>query len=236
MSARAVLRSRRSAALATALATDADWPYASLVTFACDVDGSPILLLSKLSDHTRNLQRDARGSLLIEDASRRVNPQTGPRVTLLGRILADREPRLRHRFLARHPGAALYAEFGDFRVFRMAVERVHWVGGFGRARWLEAAAVLAERDAARLLADGEPTLLEQINRDYAASVDRYANSVLHRAGSGWQVVGIDTDGCDLTRGVAVARLPFPRPVRDADDLRATLADLPAARTVRSQPG
>ena len=71
MQARTVLRSRRSAALATAMATETGWPYASLVTVACDVDGSPILLLSGLSDHTRNLDRDPRASLLLEDASRR---------------------------------------------------------------------------------------------------------------------------------------------------------------------
>jgi putative heme iron utilization protein len=234
-SACAILRSRRSAALATALAADAGWPYASLVTIACDIDGSPILLLSALSDHTRNLDRDARASLLIENASRRANPQTGPRTTLLGRILADEEPRLRRRFLARHPGALLYAGFGDFRIFRMAVERVHWVGGFGRARWLDAAAILADADAARAIGEAEPTLLEEINRDYAAAIDRSATTLLGRVGSGWRIVAMDTDGCDLARGVASARLPFPRPVRDADDLRATLAGFGDAIGIRRQP-
>jgi hypothetical protein len=161
--ARTVLRSRRSAALATAMATEAGWPYASLVTIACDVDGGPILLMSRLSDHTRNLDRNPRASLLLEDASRRVNPQTGPRLTLLGRIVPEAEPRLRRRFLARHPGAALYADFTDFRIFRMQVERGHWVGGFGQARWLESGAILADPDASHALAEAEPAIQSWTN-------------------------------------------------------------------------
>jgi putative heme iron utilization protein len=223
--ARAMLRSRRTGALATALATDAGWPYASLVTFACDVDGSPILLLSGLSDHTRNLDRDPRGSLLVENASGRANPQTGPRLSLLGRVAPDGEPRLRRRFLARHPGAALYAGFMDFRVFRMTVERGHWVGGFGQARWLQASDVLADSNAAAAIASEEPSTLDQINTDHAEAIDRWATRLLGRAGSGWRIVAIDPDGCDLARGNSFARLPFARAARDTGEVRAMLIEL-----------
>jgi heme oxygenase (biliverdin-IX-beta and delta-forming) len=223
--ARAMLRSRRTGALATALATDAGWPYASLVTFACDVDGSPILLLSGLSDHTRNLDRDPRGSLLVENASGRANPQTGPRLSLLGRVAPDGEPRLRRRFLARHPGAALYAGFMDFRVFRMTVERGHWVGGFGQARWLQASDVLADSNAAAAIASEEPSTLDQINSDQEEAIDRCATGLLGRAGSGWRIVAIDPDGCDLARGNSFARLPFARAARDTGEVRAMLIEL-----------
>jgi heme oxygenase (biliverdin-IX-beta and delta-forming) len=223
--ARTVLRSRRSAALATVMATEEGWPYASLVTVACDVDGSPILLLSRLSDHTRNLDRDPRASLLLEDASRRVNPQTGPRLTLLGRIVPEVEPRLRRRFLARHPGAALYADFTDFRIFRMQVERGHWVGGFGQARWLESEAILADPRASQALAEAEPAVLEHMNADRAASIDLYANRLLGRSGTGWRLIALDPHGCDLVRGTAFARLSFPQPVADASELRAILDEL-----------
>lgn len=225
---RMVLRSRRSGALATALTTEAGWPYASLVTVACDTDGSPILLLSRLSDHTRNLDQDPRASLLLEDASRRANPQTGPRLTLLGRILPDTEPRLRRRFLARHPRAALYADFADFRIFRMNVERVHWVGGFGKARWLDAGAILADAEASRALAEAEPTAIEHMNTEHAHSIDRYANVLLGCGGSGWRMIGIDPDGCDLARGAAHARLAFPSPAAGSGELRAILVDLDRA--------
>ena len=120
----------------------------SLVTIACDHDGSPILLLSNLADHTRNLAADDRASLLVEAASQRVNPQTGPRVSLVGRLTPADAARCRDRFLARHPSAERYAGFADFHIFRMAVGRVHWVGGFADARWMDGEAYRAEPAAA----------------------------------------------------------------------------------------
>jgi putative heme iron utilization protein len=224
--ARVLLRTRRSAALATALVSDGGRPFSSLVTIACDCDGSPILLLSTLSDHTRNLDADPRASLLLEDASRRANPQTGPRLTLLGRITPDAEPRLRRRFLARHPAAALYAGFADFRIFRMTVDGGHWVGGFAKARRLEAALLLANASAALALAEAEASVLEHMNADHADAIDLCARWLLGRAGSGWTLLAIDPEGCDLGRGgTAFVRLPFPRPATDGESLRQILVTL-----------
>lgn len=107
----------------------------------------------------------------------------------------------------------------------MTVERFHWVGGFGRARWLEPSAVLAEADAALAIAEGEPSAIEQMNADHALQIDRYASRLLRRAGSGWRIVAIDPDGCDLAQGNTVARLPFPRPARNAGEVRTILLDL-----------
>jgi len=234
---RMVVRTRRSAVLGTALATGGGWPYTSLVTVACDTDGSPITLFSTLSDHTRNLDVDARASLLFEDASRRANPQTGPRATLLGRSAPDDEPRLRRRFLALHPGAAMYAQFADFRIFRMSVERVHWVGGFAQARWLGPPDVLCDAGAARAIAEAETDVLQHMNTDHAAAVDLYAARLLRRGGQGWRMVAVDPEGCDLARGeTTFARLPFPRPATDAQSLRAILIELAtAAREAPARP-
>ena len=233
--ARALLRSRRWAALATASASDGGWPFCSLVTVACDCDGSPILLLSRLSDHTRNLDADPRASLLLADASHRSNPQTGPRLTLMGRIMPDPEPRLRRRFLARHPGAALYADFADFRFFRMVVDGGHWVGGFAQARRLERGLLLAGAAASQAIADAEPSALDHMNADHADAIDLWAHRLLRRAGDGWKMLAIDPEGCDLGRGEeAFARLAFPRPATDARSLRDILVALTAE--ARAQPG
>lgn len=210
---RALIRRARCGALATALAADEGWPYVSLVTLACDTDLSPILLLSNLSDHTRNLQADARASLMLEEASRLANPQTGARVTLVGRVVADAEPRLRRRFLARHPGAALYADFADFHVFRLAIERVHSIGGFGRAEWLPGEDLLQSEGAAAIAAC-EETVLATVNTLHAASIATLASRRLGLTGEGWEMVGIDPDGCDLGRKSRRARVSFTRPATD----------------------
>ncbi|MDZ3837784.1 MAG: pyridoxamine 5'-phosphate oxidase family protein [Rhodospirillales bacterium] len=226
--ARALLRRARSAALATALASDGSgggWPYASLVTIACDADASPILLLSDLSDHTRNVARDDRASLLIEAASNRANPQTGPRVSLLGRVTRTTEERHRRRFLARHPSAGLYAGFADFNVYRMRVERAHFVGGFGRAIWLSPEDVLLDPYRAAAAADAEPALLAEWQGQRAEQAARAAEHRLARPGAGWRLIAIDPEGCDLRRRGTLSRLDFSRIVDSADELSAALGAL-----------
>ncbi|OAN46589.1 heme iron utilization protein [Paramagnetospirillum marisnigri] len=197
---RQVARAQRKAALATSLDGR---PYVSLVTLAFDHDLSPILLLSGLADHTRNLRADPRASLLLDGTEGHANPQTGPRVTLVGSAEPDSDPRLRSRFLARHPAAALYAGFGDFGIWRLRIERVHFVGGFARAVWFDAP--LVSEAAAAAMATAETGLLDRIN---ALAPEQLAGLV---GGGAWQAVGIDLDGVDLASGEASARVDFDTP-------------------------
>jgi heme iron utilization protein len=143
---RQLLRVADRAALATALPAAAyqAWPYASLVLMAAAEDGSPILLLSDLSEHAKNIAADNRVSLLIDGTAGRKDPLTGPRVTLLGRAVRSNDAGLKARFLARQPAAKLYAGFGDFHIYRIEVTQAHFVAGFGRIHWIRAAEIIGE--------------------------------------------------------------------------------------------
>lgn len=231
---RRLLRERPKAVLSTTMAAGGDRdpgaPYGSLVTVATDQDGSPILLLSGLSDHTRNLAADARAALLLDDTEGLANPQTGSRATVMGRIerIADEatRDRCRRRFLARHPSAAMYAGFGDFAFFRMTVTRAHFVGGFARAVWIDdGTSLLTPAEVADALAAAEPGICGHMNEDHAEAVDLYATRLLGRDGSGWRMAAIDADGCDLVREDDSARLPFATPLKDAADARKVLVEL-----------
>ena len=134
--ARDLLRQAQRASLATLLENGA--PYASLVLVAEDEDFSPILLLSDLAEHAKNLKRDPRASLLIDGTAGLADALSGPRVTFTGKIEIGAEPRLKTVFLAKHKSAALYAGFKDFAFYRMKVERAHLVEGFGRIDWITA--------------------------------------------------------------------------------------------------
>lgn len=206
---RRVVRAARKAALATLMEGA---PYASLVTVAFDLDLTPILLLSGLSDHTRNLAADPRASLLLDGTEGHPNPQTGPRVTISGRAERSGDERLRARFLARHPAAALYAGFGDFAIWRIVPERAHFVGGFGRAVWFDRPFGL-DPAALERLAAAEPAWLAEINHDFAAML------------AGWQVAMLDPDGVELVRGDESRRLAFRIPVVEVAEARANLAEL-----------
>lgn len=217
--ARALVRRSRSATLATALTGRRQgWPYASLVTVACAADASPVLLLSTLAGHTRNLAEDARASLLFEEASGLANPQTGPRVTLTGRLKPTTGQIPARRFLARHPGAELYAGFADFRFYRMQVERAHYVGGFGRANWLAAKKFLHDAKASEAVAAAEQRLIRRLNREQA-------ETLLLLAGKNWTLCGIDPEGLDLTRGKDFRRIEFVRPVRSGRGVRGEIDKL-----------
>ena len=200
LATRRLVRACRKAALATT--GDGGHPYVSLVTVACDVDASPILLLSTLADHTRNIVGDDRVALLFDGTDGLANPQTGPRVTLEGRIRRDGGERLRRRFLARHPKAALYAGFADFAIFRVEPGRAHWVGGFGRARWLDGGLTSEAALAAAFAAD-EEALLGRLNGLLAG---------------GWRATAVDPDGCDLVRRGRYLRHDFAVPLASPEEI------------------
>jgi putative heme iron utilization protein len=219
--ARRLLRATDRASLAT---LDADgWPFASLALLAVDHDAAPLLLISDLAEHSKNLQRDPRVSLLVDGTAGLEEPLTGARVTLLGRAERMAEPRLKARFVARHPGAALYADFKDFAIWRVAIERGHLVAGFGRIHWIAGADLLDE--PAPALIEAEPGILAHMNADHGAAVDLYARALLGRDGAGWRLTGVDAEGCDLRLGGGVARLDFPARIADAQGARAALVAL-----------
>lgn len=138
-----LLREARTGSLATLDSKGA--PFASYVTLAPGVDNSPVLLLSRLAAHTRNLQRDPRASLLLVcDPSRDSESMAAQRLTLTGRVAGDDNPAARRLFLANHPDASRYADFGDFGIYRFAVEAGHLVAGFGRIASLAAADLIGQ--------------------------------------------------------------------------------------------
>ena len=232
--ARALMRGARAGVLATALRGtrgDAGFPYASLVTVAWDVDGSPLFLFSTLADHTRNLVKDPRASLLVESALKLSRPQTGPRIALLGRIAPSEDERHRRRYLAFHPEARPYAGFGDFAVFRMRLDKARYVGGFANAKWLDGADLLALPKAAAAIAAAEADVIAHMNADHAEALDLYANVLLGRGGHGWRMIAVDPEGVDLSRRGRFARLSFPNSVSRSADCREVLIGL--ARKARA---
>src|SRR5581483_5762903 len=106
-------------------------PYCSLVNVATAADGSPLLLISKLAVHTRNIMADPRCSLMI-DERKQGDPLQGGRVMLMGTAVKTDDPAVRRRYLARQPEAELFAGFADFAFYEMKLKGAHLVAGFGR--------------------------------------------------------------------------------------------------------
>jgi putative heme iron utilization protein len=192
---------------------------------ACDQGGRPILLISGLAEHTRNLIADPRGSLLFDGTAGLDNPLTGARVTVLGRFTATQDPALRARYVARHPDAEMYLGFADFSLYEMEVERAHIVAGFGEIHWVPGDQLLFDTRPAAALADAESDIVAHMNADHGDALGLYATKLCGRAAGEWSMTGIDPEGADLRKGGETARLDFDDAVLDAESARAALVAL-----------
>lgn len=226
--AKSLLRATRAGTLAT-LDRNSGHPFASLVNVASDVDGAPLILVSKLATHTANLECDGRASLLLAETGKG-DALAYPRLTVLGsmapvgRDSAD-DARICHRFLSRHPKSELYAGFGDFAFWRMAVVSAHLNGGFARAADLTAAEVLTDVSDAKTLVEAEADAIAHMNADHAEACRLYASKLLGAPDGDWRCVGIDPDGLELQRGQTALRLNFPQRVTGPGALRTVLKQL-----------
>jgi heme iron utilization protein len=228
--AKRLMRLARTGALAT-LEAEGSGPLTTLVGVASDFDGAPLLLMSTLSRHSRNLARDPRASLLLTGSHDRGDPLNHPRVTLGGRVEGEPASRAKSRYLQRNRKAALYAGFADFAMFRLRVESVHFNGGFGRAAPLAPADVLASRAGEAALAEAEERLIAEVNRLGDAALARLAGrkaSPRVLKPGGWRAIGLDGEGLDLAGGGRPARVQFRVPADDPATWRARLEELLAA--------
>jgi putative heme iron utilization protein len=223
LAAKKLLREGRSGALATLVAGSGD-PYCSLVNVATAVDGAPLLLLSKLALHTKNLLADARVSLML-DERKEGDPLEGARVMLMGTCAKDSDPSSGPAYLRRHPEAGMFANFADFAFYRMEIARAHLVAGFGRIVDLKPQDVRTDISDARALVESEVDAIAHMNADHADACRLYATRLLGASDGDWRCVGIDPEGLELQKGRTALRLPFPQRVTGPGPLRALLKQL-----------
>lgn len=220
---RMLLRNNRVAALGT-LDPESGFPITTLATYATDLDGAPVLLVSGLSHHTRNLAADQRCSLLMSQGGKG-DPLAHPRLTMTANAMRVDDPVIRRRFLARHPKAKLYVDFPDFVFLRLEPQRIMLNGGFARAFDGPASHILSAIPDRAAFAELEESAVEHMNSDHGEAVDLFARRYGKSQQTGWFCVGIDPHGIDLSLADNTARVPFPEPVTDAKALRLMLKKL-----------
>ena len=225
-SAKSLLRRSRQGALATLMPDTGD-PYCSLVNVASQPDASPILLISRLAVHTKNILGDPRVSLMLDE---RVagDPLEGSRIMIAGRaeeLSGEDAAHARRRYLAAHPSAEAFVDFKDFAFFRIAPSELHLVAGFGRIIDLKPEKFLTEMsDAADLLA-AEEGAVAHMNEDHREAMNLYATKLLGAAAADWRCTGCDPEGLDMQAEGATLRLEFPERVKNGNELRKMLVRL-----------
>jgi heme iron utilization protein len=230
--ARSLLRRSRQGALATLMPDSGD-PYCSLVNVASNCDGSPILLISRLALHTRNILSDPRISLMLDERAEG-DPLEGARIMLAGRAEEATEvdePILHRRYLNVHPTAEAFVNFKDFSFFKIRPAVAHLVAGFGRIVDLKPGQFLSDISDADALLEAEQGAIEHMNADHREAMNLYATKLLGAEQADWRCTGCDPDGMDMQAGTQTLRLDFPRRIVTPAALRKVLKELAeAART------
>src|SRR4030081_109141 len=224
--ARSLLRRSRQGALAPLAAGSGD-PYCSLVNVASHADGSPILLISRLALHTRNILADFRVSLLLDERGEG-DPLEGSRIMLAGRAeeaSSDDATILRQRYLNAHPTAETFVNFNDFSFFRIRPSGAHLVAGFGRIVDLKPEQFLTDISDAGALLEAEQGAIEHMNADHRDAMILYATKLLGADAADWHCTGCDPDGIDMQSRAKVLRLDFPRRIVTPAALRQMLKQL-----------
>jgi len=223
LEARRFLRSTRSAVLSTHSARFAGYPFGSIAPFVLDHDGNPLILISTIAEHTKNIQKDPHVSLIAFDPAA-PDMQAGGRLTLLGEAhIADKQDGpLRARYLSYFPQAAQYFDMHDFLFHHITIQQARYIGGFGNIHWLSGEAL---RPPENTLAAQEDGILAHMNADHADSLRAYCRKVHGVAAEQVEMVGIDADGFDVRAAGKLLRFEFAAPISDALAARNALVAL-----------
>jgi putative heme iron utilization protein len=215
------------------------YPYGSFVTVAFD-EGNPVFLISGLAEHTKNLERDPRASLLVAESGSE-DPLANGRVTLLGLCLRVDEDggSARAAFLAAHPNSAYYADFSDFAFWKLRVNAIRYIGGYGRMSWISQADwQAAEPDP---LAPSAAGIVAHMNADHADALVLYCNAFSRATDiTSAKMTGVDRYGFEMSattpEGPRPVRVAFATPVSTPEQVRAELvAMVKHARSASSRP-
>ncbi len=223
-SARRLLAGAFQGVLSTHSTGHEGYPFGSLVPYALARDGRPLMLLSHLSQHTKNLEADPRcGLIVIEGGSGDV--QQCSRLSAIGEAKPAEGSADDERYFHHFPRTRVYHDELGFRVFRFEPLRFHWNAGFATARWFDPGRILRANpfDPAT-----EQSLLDRLNNDHADTLRDYLRRVVGRdPGVDVSLAGIDGEGMDLRAGDRLYRVPFPRAIDTADAARAILVEMAA---------
>ena len=228
--ARTLMHLGRTGTLSTQLRKHHGFPFGSVAPYGLDAAGQPTFLISTMAVHTQNLLADPHASLLVTQPGWTEDPLAGARLTLVGPVTpvpSDTLAAVRADYLARHDNARYWVDFGDFGFYRMAVEDLYYVAGFGAMGWVEADAYRSASPDP--LAEHEGGILEHMNTDHADALVLYSKAFASFDAEAATMTGIDRMGMrirarngDRLQGL---RINFPRQVHTPMEARTVLVEM-----------
>lgn len=216
--ARRYLRAHRHGVLSTISRALEGYPFGSIVPYVLDRQAAPLMLISRLAEHTKNIQADPRVSLLVHESNADV--QAGARVTFMGRAgSVENLDEAKERYVRYFPAARDYHGGLDFDFYRIEPVTLRVVAGFGKIHWISREAYIPPENT---LAGQENEIIAQVNHDHAHNLRDYCRHYHQRKVDTVEMIGIDCDGFDVRAEGELLRFDFDPPVTDATQARAAL--------------
>jgi heme iron utilization protein len=220
--ARLLLNHQSMGVLSTHSVDVAGYPFGSITPYVLNYDGEPILLISDIAQHTRNIKRNNKVSLTVFDQGAD-DPQAASRLTWIGDAEtinpADRE--VRERYLRYFPPSASYFETHDFSFYRIRLHRARFIGGFGEIYWVEPDAMLITNP----FRETEGGIVEHMNQDHQKALFHYCEALKGVKANAVTMTGIDSEGFDMLADRRKLRIDFDSPIHTTEEARAALVKL-----------
>jgi putative heme iron utilization protein len=239
---RAILARERTGLLSTLSVKEPGWPFGSITPYARLDSGEPVILISEIAEHTRNIRHDSRVSMLIQDSGALAKPQAGARVTLVGYAIPVPPPyleRARVIYSSKFPDSADYFSAHDFSLYRVVTTQVRYIGGFGDIHWMTAEALVDYTAESEIdpLASHISGICNHMNEDHPDSLVLMVERLAGINAQSARMIHVDSHGFDV---IAIqdgahkqVRLKFGSPVSSSDETRRAMVNL--VQQARSGP-
>lgn len=221
--ARKMLRAHRYGALCTLSKKFDGHPFGSITPYLVDHDGSLLILISTLAEHTKNILNDPRVSLITHNQD---DPhiQAQGRVTVVGTASShtvDREDAGK-RYLRYFPEAQTYFAMHDFQFYRIVPQTIRYIGGFGNIHWINAENYSVQPYP---LIEQENGVIAHMNTDHQDALRNCCRHFHQCEAAAVEMIGMDCDGFDVRADGHVLRFDFAEPVLDAQQAREALVEI-----------
>ena len=208
---RKIIRKSKTAVLSSHL-NGVNWPYGSLVLSCCEHDGSPYVFISDLAEHTKAINMNNKVSIFYENCNFLDDPLTGTRFSVLCKAFGvhkkEESRLLLNRFVLRHPESKIYLKFKDFNIFKLSVEKIHVISGFGKIRWLDKDDMIGTKY--ENLIKSEKTIIDFVNNKNITDS---------------QVIGVDPEGYDFINKKKYFRNEFSEEIKDAKTAKIKIIEM-----------
>lgn len=206
------------------------YPFGSITPFALNHQGEPVILISDIAQHTRNIKTNNKVSLTVFERMAS-DPQAAGRITWIGdaETIAQDDAAARERYLRYFPSSTGYFDTHDFAFFRISLRRARFIGGFGQIYWVDPGEMLRENP----FRETEAGIVKHMNEDHREALFHYANFIMKVAADDVVMTGIDAEGFDMNGDGRKLRIDFDSPISTSEEARAVLVKLARTGQARS---